>query len=94
MKIFRIAMILVLLFCLTPAISVISSSLIADAYDCPLHEGFANPCVINGADWGETLAGMFVAGWFMLMTLPVLVFALVVWISVEIIAVLRARLNK
>lgn len=67
-----------------PILSVIVASLIAQANDCVLHEGFANPCMIGGEDWGETLAGMFVAGWFSLLTIPVAGIALAVWVAFAI----------
>ncbi|WP_299200883.1 hypothetical protein [uncultured Tateyamaria sp.] len=44
---------------------------LAQIHGCTLHEGFANPCVIWGKGRGEMLAGMFVMGWFMLITVPV-----------------------
>ena len=45
----------ILLFSISPILSVLIASLIADQFDCRLHEGFANPCIIQGKDYGETL---------------------------------------
>ena len=61
-----------LLICAAPGIAAFAALAIAEAHGCTLHEGFANPCVINGTDRGEALAGALVAGWFMLFTMPVL----------------------
>jgi hypothetical protein len=52
---------------------------IASWNNCTLHEGFANPCVVNGRDMGETLYAMGVIGWFMIATLPIGFIASVVW---------------
>lgn len=57
--------------CLAPVGGVIWSSWFAKRHGCTLHEGFANPCIVDGTDWGETLYTAFVSGWFMLVTLPV-----------------------
>ncbi|MEM8656077.1 MAG: hypothetical protein AAGF36_15155 [Pseudomonadota bacterium] len=65
-----IALCLALLICGAPILSVLAASLIANTYDCTLHEGFVNPCVIGGVDWGETLYAMGVMGWLMLITVP------------------------
>jgi hypothetical protein len=62
-----------------PLFSVLTASLLANAYGCRLHEGFPNPCVIAGADRGETLYAMGVMGWFMLVTGPFMLLSLVGW---------------
>ena len=36
----------------------------AEAHGCQLHEGFVNPCMVDGVDQGEMLYGLFVSGWF------------------------------
>lgn len=61
---------MILVFALLPLISVFVSSVIADHYGCALNEGGTYPCVVGGTDVGETLNFMFVAGWFMFLTLP------------------------
>jgi len=62
-----------------PMISVIIAGTIASWNGCTLHEGFVNPCVINGRDIGETLYAMGVMGWFMLVTIPLGALAFVAW---------------
>jgi hypothetical protein len=57
--------------CAAPLLSVIWAEAFARRHGCTLHEGFTNPCVVNGHDWGDTLYTAFVAGWLMLLTLPV-----------------------
>jgi hypothetical protein len=60
-----------LVICLLPLVAILWSSWFAARHGCTLHEGFANPCIVNGRDWGEMLYSAFVSGWFMLLTLPV-----------------------
>ena len=44
--------------------------------DCVLHEGYPNPCVVFGFDWGETLYAYSVSAWITLFTLPLGIFFL------------------
>ncbi|VEP14145.1 conserved hypothetical protein [Hyella patelloides LEGE 07179] len=53
-----------------PLISVILAEVIAHIGNCTVHEGFVNPCQIGSFELGELLATMFVAGWYMLISLP------------------------
>ncbi|MBR9651199.1 hypothetical protein [Thalassovita aquimarina] len=62
---------IVLLISLAPAISMFWASWFAERHDCVLHEGYVNPCIVGGKDWGETLYTAFVMGWLMMLTLPV-----------------------
>ena len=62
-----------------PILSVIIAGTIASWKGCTLHEGFVNPCVVNGRDVGETLYAMGVMGWFMLATIPLGASAFVLW---------------
>ena len=54
-----------------PILSVVIAGTIASWNGCTLHEGFVNPCVVNGRDIGGTLYSMGVMGWFMLATIPI-----------------------
>jgi hypothetical protein len=62
-----------------PIASVIVAGTIASWNGCTLHEGFVNPCVVNGKDIGSTLYQMGVMGWFMLATIPLGAIAFVAW---------------
>ncbi|MEL6467283.1 MAG: hypothetical protein AAFQ58_20165 [Pseudomonadota bacterium] len=87
-------LIILLLICALPILSVMISSALAQAYGCTLHEGFSNPCIIWGEDRGETLGGMFVMGWFMLITVPagaVVLLVLAIQIGIDLIAWRRRR---
>ena len=89
----RIAFALAALLCLAPAFAVIAATSIAAMYGCTLHEGFANPCIVFGHDIGGPLASLFVMGWLMLATLPVLGFLAFGWIVAEVIAWRRRQVR-
>ncbi|MCB1507171.1 MAG: hypothetical protein KDJ47_19580 [Hyphomicrobiaceae bacterium] len=91
MKWLRTAFVLALLLCLAPMISVFIAGAIADHYGCRLHEGFVNPCVVNGNDIGTTLYNMGMMGWFMLFTLPIGALIILAWVISEIVNVVRRR---
>jgi hypothetical protein len=65
-----VGFVLLLAFTLAPVASVVIASLLANAHNCRLDEGSVHPCLIAGADWGETLYTLGVLGWLMLVTLP------------------------
>jgi len=79
---------------LSPLISVLVSSAIAQANGCTLHEGFVNPCVVMGRDIGDSLYAGFVMGWLMLLTLPVtaiLLLVLAIRLGIDVFRYLRRR---
>ena len=73
------------IFTILPMVSVVIASIIAENHGCALDEGSMHPCLVNGADWSETLYTMFVLGWLMLVTLPLGGGALLVWLIVLVI---------
>ncbi|MDX2257293.1 MAG: hypothetical protein NW205_00095 [Hyphomicrobiaceae bacterium] len=88
---FRVGVIVAVLLALAPLICVVIAGTIADAHGCRLHEGFVNPCMISGEDWGKALYTMAVMGWFAIATLPLGAMAIVVWLVVEIVVAVRRR---
>mgnify|MGYP006953970278 CR=1 FL=1 len=94
MKLFRILIVLALLICLAPLISIAVAGWIARSHGCTLHEGFVNPCVINGKDYGETLYQMGVMGWLMLASIPIAAGLILLWIAVEIAIAIHSRKTK
>ena len=90
-----LVIIFILLIGALPMISVMVAGTIAERNNCELHEGFVNPCIIDGEDWGETLYAMGMMGWFGLVTIPgaLLIAAafLLFVISVAIIRYVRRR---
>lgn len=77
-----------------PLISTMIAGAIADANGCVLHEGFANPCVINGTDQGETLYTMGMLGWLAIGTLPVALTAAGIYLVIVIVVTLILTLRK
>jgi hypothetical protein len=69
---------------------------IAEANGCTLHEGFVNPCVINGVDYGETLYSFGVLGWLALGTIPLALMVAGTYLVIVIIIhlILAARRRK
>lgn len=75
----------ILLFATAPLISVAIAGMIAEANGCTLHEGFVNPCIVGGVDWGSTLYALGVMGWFMLATIPIGAIALAAWLVAAVV---------
>jgi hypothetical protein len=83
--------ILILLLGVSPLISAGIAGSIADANNCTLHEGFVNPCVIDGTDWGETLYTMGVLSWLAIGTFPIAIgLAGIYLLIVIIVAIIRS----
>ena len=76
---------LILLIGLSPVLATASAGLIAQANGCALHEGFVNPCIINGEDWGRDLYIFGNMGWFAIATIPIALVAIVVYLVIVII---------
>ena len=64
----------------------------ANLNDCVLHEGFPNPCVVFGVDWGDMLYTFGVMGWITLASLPVAVIMFAIYLSVVIVMWLRGAI--
>lgn len=80
----------------SPIISAVIAGTIAEANGCTLHEGFVNPCIINGEDWGQDLYTFGVLGWLALGTIPLALGAAVVYLVAVIIVnvILSARRRR
>ncbi len=72
--------------CLLPVAAVLLSLGLARLGHCTLNEAAVHPCVIAGRDIGSFLAALFVLGWLMLITGPILNLALTAWIMLGVIA--------
>lgn len=55
---------------LAPLASVLLASFIAEIGNCTLNEATVNSCKIGNFELGGLLSQMFIAGWFMLLSLP------------------------
>lgn len=81
-KLLRNLLILIplLLWMLWPVILAGTAGAIATANGCELNEAVINPCVVDGREMGETLYSMGVMGWFMLVTIPTGLLALLIFL--------------
>lgn len=86
--------ILILLLGASPIIVALIAGTIADANGCELHEGFVNPCIINGKDWGQDLYTMGMLGFFAIGTLPIGVGAAVIYLVIVLIVALVRRARR
>jgi hypothetical protein len=89
---------LVILFILlvgaAPLISTMIAGTIAEANGCTLHEGFANPCIINGEDWGQDLYTFGVLGWLAIGTIPIAVGVAAIYLLIVIIIAIVQAANR
>lgn len=81
-KLLRNLLILVpiLLWTIWPIILVSIAGAIAAANGCELNETVINSCIVNGREMGNTLYSMGVMGWFMLVTIPTGLLALLIFL--------------
>lgn len=84
---------LILLAALSPLIATAIAGRIADANGCELHEGFVNPCVIDGVDRGQDLYTTAMLGWLAIATVPIGLAAAAVYLLV-VVAVALVRRNR
>jgi hypothetical protein len=90
-----VVIVLILLAAGSPLIAVAIAGSIANANGCELHEGFVNPCVIDGVDRGQDLYTAAMLGWFAIATVPIgLIAALVYLLVVVIVALVRRNRRR
>ncbi len=87
MRTFRTFIVLTLLLCLVPVLSLLAAGLIARWAGCDLDlpPNVALPCTILGSDYGTALFALADFGWYAVGTLPAFVALLAGWITVEIV---------
>lgn len=56
--------------CLIPLFKGLDAISFAGEHGCDLHEGFVNPCVVDGIDYGEQLYADFGAIFLSYLTVP------------------------
>jgi hypothetical protein len=84
----------ILLLGASPLIATLIAGSIAEANDCVLHEGFVNPCIINGKDWGEDLYFFGMMAWFAIGTIPLAVMVAGGYILVVVIIAIIQHMNR
>lgn len=71
----------IVVFGASPLLLTIGAGLVAKRWGCVLHEGYENPCVRGGKDYGPLLYKLGVMGWAVLLTGPV------AWLAATIFSV-------
>jgi hypothetical protein len=84
----------ILLLGASPFIATMIAGTIADANGCVLHEGFVNPCIINGEDWGDDLYTIGMLGFFAIGTLPLAVMVAGGYLLIVIIIAIIQRVQR
>ena len=74
-----------------PVVCVYFAQSFANAHGCVVNEGFVNPCVVAGHDYGPLLYDFFVMGWLMLLTFPLMLASIVLWIVILVQALRKPR---
>ena len=87
MRTFRFLILLLILLCLVPPLSLLAAALLARQAGCGLDLPPVTPvpCTILGGDYGDILFALANFGWFTIETLPVIAALLAGWIIVEIV---------
>jgi len=92
---FLLGLVLILLLAAAPILVAVGAGTYAANHGCVLHEGFVNPCIVDGKDVGQTLYQLGVLGWFAIATVPLGLGAaailIVAWIVVAVTARKRAK---
>lgn len=88
---FLLGLILILLLAAAPLIVALGAGAYAANHGCVLHEGFVNPCIVDGQDLGQTLYGLGMVGWFAMATVPLGLGAAAILVFVWILTAVTAR---
>jgi hypothetical protein len=92
MRLFRIAVLFLVLLCLVPPLVLLTASLLARWAGCGLDPDVQVTCNVLGGDYGDILYSMAHFGWYAVETLPILTTLLIGWAVIEILRTLgRAR---
>ncbi len=91
MRAFRTLMILLLLLCLVPPLSLLAAGLIARWASCELDPNAPVQCTIFGGDYGDVLFKVADFGWYTVETIPAFVALLAGWLIVEIVRAMGRR---
>ena len=90
MRAFRTLIILCMLACLVPPLSLLMAGLIARWAGCELDlpPNTPLPCTILGGDYGNVVFALADFGWYAVGTIPAFVALLAGWLTVEIVSAL------
>jgi hypothetical protein len=86
---------LISLLAISPMILAFTAMLVAGINGCTLNESGAHPCVIFGTDYGETLLGMMISLWLLMVTCPAGAVLIIVYVIIAgVITFFAKRRNK
>jgi hypothetical protein len=92
---FLLGLVLIVLVAAAPLLVTMGAGTYAASHGCTLHEGFVNPCIVDGRDVGQTLYKLGMVGWFSIATLPLGALAalvlIVAWIVTAVVSRARAK---
>jgi len=81
----------IILIGLGPLLIALGAGAFASLNGCTLHEGFSNPCVFLGVDWGDTLYSMGVMGWITILSVPVALLMFAIYLAILAVRWFKAR---
>jgi hypothetical protein len=85
MRVFRTAIVFLILLCLVPPLVLLIAGMIARWSGCELDPDAPVACHILGGDYGGILYSMTHFGWLTVATLPALVALIVGWALIELV---------
>ena len=85
MRVFRTLIILLMLLCLVPPLSLLAVTLIARWASCGIDQNTPVPCTILGSDYGGVLYAIADFGYYAVETIPAFVALLAGWLTVELV---------
>lgn len=96
MRAFRTLIILFMLLCLVPPLSLLAAGLIARWAGCELDlpPNIPLPCTILGGDYGNVLFALAEFGWYAVGTIPAFMALLAGWITVEFVRAMGRSRSK
>ena len=83
MHVSRRILALVAAIALLPLLGLLVTALLAGVLGCEVSESGPSACMVMGTDIGDVLSGMLTAGWFGLVTIPLLMLLVGLWSLVE-----------
>ena len=91
---YAITLVVILVLMVLPPLSSLIAQAMADAAGCTIYAGSAFPCPVGAIDIGALLYGMDYARWLILVTVPLGLVLLVVWLVWLLVALALWARNR
>ncbi|MGA7328842.1 MAG: hypothetical protein WBX25_31235 [Rhodomicrobium sp.] len=85
MRTVRLLVVLLILLCLVPPLTLVMAGVVARQAGCQLDPDAPVPCQILGGDYGDPIYTLTRFGWYTVETLPILVALLISWLLIEVV---------